>query len=54
MRKYFICCVGAILFKFYNSSQDFVFGVQEIAYCAYGNDFWQPDGEHLSALDEDE
>lgn len=32
----------------YNISQDFVFGVQEIAYGAYGDAFAQPDNQHLS------
>lgn len=32
----------------YNGSQDFVFGIQEIAFCAYGEAFRQEDGRHLS------
>ena len=32
----------------YNGSQDFVFGVQEIAFCAYGEAFRQEDNRHLS------
>ena len=32
----------------YNGSQDFVFGVQEIAFCAYGEAFRQKDNRHLS------
>lgn len=35
----------------YNCSQDFVFGVQEIAYQVYGDKFKQPAGQHLSALE---
>lgn len=35
----------------YNCSQDFVFGVQEIAYTAYGEDFKQEAGRHLSAVE---
>ena len=35
----------------YNCSQDFVFGVQEIAYRVYGDAFSQPADEHLSALE---
>ena len=35
----------------YNCSQDFVFGVQEIAYCVYGDEFKQPEDEHLSAVE---
>lgn len=35
----------------YNCSQDFVFGVQEIAYQVYGDRFKQPAGQHLSALE---
>lgn len=31
----------------YNTSQDVVFGVQEIAYAAYGEDFAQEDQQHL-------
>ena len=34
----------------YNCSQDFVFGVQEIAYRVYGDDFKQGEDEHLSAV----
>ena len=34
----------------YNCSQDFVFGVQEIAYRVYGDDFKQGENEHLSAV----
>ena len=36
----------------YNGSQDFVFGVQEIAYMVYGDAFYQPADEHLTAVDE--
>lgn len=32
----------------YNGSQDFVFGIQEIAFCAYGDAFRQEDNRHLS------
>ena len=32
----------------YNASQDFVFGIQEIAYCAYGDEFRQDDNRHIS------
>lgn len=32
----------------YNGSQDFVFGVQELAYYAYGDAFKQPGGRHIS------
>ena len=35
----------------YNASQDFVFGVQEIAYCAYGEAFRQEDNRHISFAD---
>ena len=35
----------------YNCSQDFVFGVQEIAYRVYGDAFQQSTDEHLSAVD---
>ena len=35
----------------YNCSQDFVFGVQEIAYRVYGDAFKQGEGEHLSAVE---
>jgi iron complex transport system substrate-binding protein len=35
----------------YNCSQDFVFGVQEIAYCVYGDDFRQGRQEHLTAVE---
>ena len=34
----------------YNCSQDFVFGVQEIAYRVYGDAFKQGESEHLSAV----
>jgi len=34
----------------YSCSQDFVFGVQEIAYRVYGDAFKQPPGQHLSAV----
>ena len=34
----------------YNCSQDFVFGVQEIAYRVYGDAFKQEEDEHLSAV----
>ena len=37
----------------YNCSQDIVFGVQEIAYMAYGDRFSQPGDCHLSALTDD-
>ena len=36
----------------YNCSQDFVLGVQEIAYRVYGDAFAQGTQEHLSAVDE--
>lgn len=32
----------------YNASQDFVFGIQELAYCAYGDAFKQDDNRHIS------
>ena len=32
----------------YNASQDFVFGIQELAYCAYGDTFKQEDNRHIS------
>lgn len=32
----------------YNCSQDFVYGVQEICYYAYGDEFKQPDGLNIS------
>lgn len=32
----------------YNASQDFVYGVREIAYMAYGDRFAQPSGQHIS------
>lgn len=35
----------------YNCSQDFVLGVQEIAYMAYGDEFKQEAGRHLSAVE---
>ena len=35
----------------YNCSQDFVFGVQEIAYRVYGDVFKQGEDEHLSAVE---
>lgn len=35
----------------YNCSQDFVLGVQEIAYMVYGDDFKQEAGRHLSAVE---
>ena len=35
----------------YNNSQDFVFAVQEIAYCVYGADFALGRNEHLSAVE---
>ena len=35
----------------YNCSQDFVFGVQEIAYRVYGDAFKQSEYEHLSAVE---
>ena len=35
----------------YNCSQDFVFGVQEIAYRVYGDAFQQEKNEHLSAIE---
>ena len=35
----------------YNCSQDFVFGVQEIAYRVYGDAFKQSEDEHLSAVE---
>lgn len=36
----------------YNSSQDFVFGIQELAYIAYGEDFSQPGDRHISFAEE--
>ena len=36
----------------YNCSQDYVLGVQEIAYCVYGDEFRQSHKEHLTAVDE--
>ena len=36
----------------YNCSQDFVYGVQEIAYRVYGDEFYLPDNAHISAVDE--
>lgn len=36
----------------YNCSQDFVYGVQEIAYRVYGDAFYLPDDAHISAVDE--
>ena len=36
----------------YNSSQDMVFGVQEVAYAAYGDEFAQPADRHLSVSGE--
>ena len=36
----------------YNCSQDFVYGVQEIAYRVYGDEFYLPDDAHISAVDE--
>ena len=36
----------------YNCSQDFVYGVQEIAYRVYGDDFYLSDDAHISAVDE--
>lgn len=38
-------------FYIYNSSQDIVFGVQEIALAAYGATFAQPDNCHISVID---
>lgn len=35
----------------YNCSQDFVFGVQEIAYRVYGEGFQQSENEHLTAVE---
>ena len=35
----------------YNCSQDFVFGVQEVAYQVYGDAFKQPRDAHLSAVE---
>ena len=35
----------------YNGSQDIVFGIQEIAFMAYGEAFAQPAEEHLSAVE---
>lgn len=32
----------------YNASQDFVFGVQELAFYAYGDEFAQPDNRHIT------
>ncbi len=36
----------------YNVSQDIVFGVQELAYAAYGESFIQPADCHLSVVEE--
>lgn len=36
----------------YNCSQDIVYGIQEIAYCAYGEEFKQVPDCHLSAVDD--
>ena len=36
----------------YNCSQDFVYGVQEIAYRVYGDEFYLPDDAHISAVNE--
>ena len=36
----------------YNCSQDFVYGVQEIAYRVYGDEFYLPADAHISAVDE--
>ena len=36
----------------YNCSQDFVYGVQEIAYRIYGDEFYLPADAHISAVDE--
>lgn len=36
----------------YNCSQDFVFGVQEIAYCTYGDEFYTASEDHLSAVND--
>lgn len=36
----------------YNGSQDFVFGIQELAFCAYGDDFKQEDNRHISVSGE--
>ena len=36
----------------YNCSQDFVYGVQEIAYRVYGDAFYLPVDAHISAVDE--
>jgi len=35
----------------YNASQNIVFGVQEIAYAAYGDTFKQPGNERISAVE---
>ena len=35
----------------YSASQDFCFGAQEIAYCAYGDEFKQDDQQHLSVAE---
>ena len=36
----------------YNISQNFVFGVQEMAYVLYGDEFEQPTTRHLSVAEE--
>ena len=36
----------------YNCSQDFVYGVQEIAYRVYGDAFYLPNDAHITAVDE--
>ena len=36
----------------YNCSQDFVYGVQEITYRVYGDEFYLPADAHISAVDE--
>lgn len=38
----------------YNCSQDIVLAVQEIAYVVYGDEFYLPDNEHLSVVEEGE
>lgn len=37
----------------YNASQDFVFGIREIARTAYGSEFDFPDNMHLTVSGED-
>ncbi|MBP7255237.1 MAG: ABC transporter substrate-binding protein, partial [Negativicutes bacterium] len=36
----------------YNASQDVVYGVRELAYCAYGKEFMQDYDNHISVAPE--